>query len=210
MKNILKLFIFMFLLTINVNLLNASCEEDKVDADNIEFIDLNLLNEEGSSILLRFLNIKSNLYLMVDNDYNNTPVKYILEEGKDYIEFNSLNVNKHINYVVKVYSTDETCGTEALRTIEFTTKKYNSYSSLEVCKGKYDTVPLCDPYNDIEVSSIDNFIKEVNNYKIIEEENTSFIYLLKKYYYFALIPLIVGLIIFTIKVKQVKKVKNNA
>ena len=206
MKIRYMIFTILFTCLIGVNNLNAICEED---ADLVSY-DLTYVDneEEGLKVKTIVYDIDEALYIKVTNDYNNETSTYdssSLDEN-GYIIFDSVYVFDYVNYTIDIYSKDETCSNKVLRTIKYKTNKYNSYSTNDVCKGNESTIDLCSSFYDTKDMSEEEFLSKVKDYKF----DKSALGYIKRYYLYVLIPFLIGVIVFTIRLIIFKRGNKNA
>ena len=144
--------------------------------------------EEG--VRLKIMNITEDIYVRVidlsedetemPDDYDNEEVSdsalrnagyyYYGDSDNGIVYLNPVTTSYIHQYKLYVYATDPECGDKSLRTIDFNTPMYNSYSGIEACKNipefeycqKYVTTPI-----DI---SIQEFTKECKEYEAKEKE----------------------------------------
>lgn len=200
------LFTVVFTCLIGVNNLNAICEED---ADLVSYDLMYIDNEEeGLKIKTIVYDIDEALYIKVTNDYNNETSTYdssYLDEN-GYITFDSVYVFDYVNYTIDIYSKDETCSNEVLKTIKYKTNKYNPYSVNDVCDGYENKIDLCASFYDVDNMTEEEFVNKVKDYKF----DKSILGYIKRYYLYVLIPFLIGLVIFTIRLIIYKRRNKNA
>ena len=204
-----KSFWIIFLLAVfNIGLLNikADCEEDRENASFLEVYKNNIVNEEVTTTRIDIMNLTSNLYVTITNNYNNDSVRLEGDAlGNAY--YDTVNVHKGIKYEINVYSKDSNCK-GILKAFDVVTEKYNEFSSLDVCIGHYEDIELCNPFKKVDLS-MEDFIKEVNNQiNELSKANESVNYV-KEYYLYVLGPIVIGLIVFAIKVYLLRRGKEN-
>jgi len=207
-----KLLIFMttlIIFSINSYALKADCNDITKEALEVEEEMFKINNEEGVKISTEIYNLTKNLYVTVLNDYDNTPVTYHHSDFKDGIlTIDTTTILSSINYVVKIYSEDATCGTEPLKTISYTTPKYNDYSTVDKCRGHESEIEMCSAFYDNKGMSSDEFMKLLDKeIKKQDEANHSFMYYVSKYYLFVLIPVILVILVYVIRIIILKRGK---
>lgn len=190
-----KIILFIILLVLNISVLNAvDCELVKESAQDVETYVRELSTEDGIYSQIDIYNMNLALYAVISNDYNNNVVTYRYEDLKDgLLTFKSPTIAEEVNFKIKIYSEEQTCTTEPLKTINVKTRKYNVHSKNNICNNHYDDIELCDPFYDIGDMSLNEFIKKVENAinNLETEKNYTWIDYIKMYYLFVLIPLLV-------------------
>lgn len=204
-----KLIILIVSFIIGINILNADCSLYEEYASYVDYSTFSYYNSEEINTKIEIYNLSNNLYIEVRNSYNNDKDTYKFEDTNEgYLTFNTKTVVESINYEVKVYTTDSSCANKVLKTMTFTTPKYNPHITSSVCKGYYDKIEYCDPFYDIKDMDLDEFNKLVEEeiVKIKESEMTISDYI-KKYYLYALIPFSVVTGIYVTRIILVKRRK---
>lgn len=212
MKKII-LFVFAFLVfSINKYNLAADCEDIMNEAKEVDKIMLNINNSEVTKIQTMITNLTNNLYVVVLNDYDNNSITYHYSDVVDgVLNIDTFTINKNINYVVKIYSEDKTCGDSSLKTINYTTPKYNEYSTYIKCQETETEIELCSAFYDVKDMTYEEFVKKVDNeIEKIENESHFLMKYIKKYYLFVLIPIILIVAIYFIRIIILKRGSKNA
>ena len=206
MRKIYILVFALFTCLIAAKEMYAVCKEE---ADNISYDIIYVDNEdEGLKIKTIIYDIDENLYIKVKNDYDNQEATYTSSDFNDYgyITYQNPNVFKNVNFTINVYSNDETCSNEVLRTIKYNTNKYNPYSVNDVCDGYENKIDLCASFYDVDNMTEEEFVNKVKDYKF----DKSILGYIKRYYLYVLIPFLIGLVIFTIRLIIYKRRNKNA
>ena len=208
MNRKLKLLFVMLVLIININVLDASCEDAQELAKYVNFNYTTINNAEETNIRLEIHNLSGDLYAVVTNDYNNKTLKFASSDNNEfgYISFNTDNINKNIVYNVSVYS--ESCSNNMLEKLSITTPKYNPYSIKDVCKGKSSEIEECKTFYDVKSNDSAEFIKTVEDKN--KEKELIFIKYIKEYYLYVLIPFLIISVFYIIKIIIFKRRNKNA
>ena len=211
MKKMSMIVFLVFVSIFNVAFLSASCEDVKNEARAVYEVVLNLNTSEEFTIRTQLYNLTENLYVVILNNYNDEVKTLRYSEVVDgVLSFDTYNVNHNISYVVKVYSEDASCGIEPLNTISFTTDKFNEHSISSVCKNPYE-IDMCDPFYDVGDMSFSEFNERVS--KLVEEASKTFgdkvLDFIKKYYLFVLIPVILIVLVYVVRIMLLRRGKEN-
>ena len=221
MRNIKNMLVFSLLLffLINVPLLKAdTCSDSVKEAEDIEVttkVETVKWEDNGGitsyNIYVIIKNITANTYVVVMNDLNDK-VEYLGYEDSDngVIKLKTYNPYKKINYVVRAYTKDVSCKEEAVSTKKVSPAVFNSYHEMEICGGR-DDIEMCEQFYDSSKMNIDEFRAEVQ--KIIDEKNKNILWyiadFLKKYYLFILIPIVIVVSIFGVRIAILKRGKDD-
>lgn len=209
MKKILMFMTALVIFSVNVYTLKADCNSITKEALEVEKEMLKINDEEGVKISTKIYNLTENLYVTVLNDYDNTPSTYHYSDVKDGIlTIDTTTILNSINYVIKVYSEDTTCGVEPLKTLNYTTPKYNDYSTVDKCRGRESEIEMCSAFYDNKGMTPEEFMKKLDKeIKKQEEANHSFMYYVSKYYLFVLIPVILVILVYVVRIIILKRGK---
>ncbi len=211
MKKFLSLVTIIILLTINVNVLKADCEQDKEDAKYISYFTNPIIQDDKINIYTDLYGIKENMYVTVYDSISKETKTY--NYGDENFEYGALyirswDVNEKIEYVIKVYS--NLCEKdEVLNTIEISHDKVNKYAYSDICKENDNVYKSewCEPYKDTSNMSE----KEIE--KKIKQDAKSFDFkynvkiIVKKYYLFVLIPVLLISIFYIVRIILIKRNK---
>lgn len=209
-----RLFIVVFSIlafTVGINKVYAECKDTQSNSLFVNADVINIDNGEDTNVRIDVSGLTEDLYVVVMNDYNDTKRTYYYadtEEGK--FSFYTDNVNRNINYVIRVYSVDSTCSTEPLNTISIKTPRFNPYSVIDVCHTSY-YIELCDAFYDIGDMTINEFNEKVSS--IIEEKSKPFSKkvgeFISKYYLYVLIPFLLIITIYVVRIIILKRGKKD-
>ena len=211
MKKSLSIFLVLFVSFFNYSLLNADCNDIKSEADMVERYLVNIDTKELKTVNINIGDLTQNLYIVVLNDFNDEVKTYHYGDSDNgMVSFDTIHVHESINYIVRVYSEDATCGIEPLKTITFKTSKFNPYSLNDVCQNSYD-IEMCAPFFDIEDMSIEDFNKKVT--EIVEELEKPFSKkvgeFIIKYWLYVFIPFVLIVMVYVIRIIILKRGKKN-
>ena len=209
MKRDLKIFLFIITVIINTNILNASCEEAKDFAQDVEFVYSKINNSQKHTISLDISKLYyDELYVVVTNNYNDKSLKFTSEDKNEYgyISFYTDNINESITYNLDIYS--KSCSNNKIRSLTLTTPKYNSYSERAICEDKIDKIDECDPFYDVENITWQEFDKLVNDK--IHANKKMIINFIKTYYLFFLIPFVIISLFYITRIIIIKRRNKNA
>lgn len=204
-----KIIMFIVTFIIGINVLNADCSDYEEIAKDISYNVLSYFNTEDVNTRIDVNNLPSDMYLEVRNSFNSDKDIYKYEDtDSGNFFFYTKTVHRKINYEIRVYTTDASCPNKVLRTIKFTTPKYNPHITSDLCVGYYDKVKYCDAFYDIKDMDLDKFNKLVSEeISKIKVENMTTLDYIKKYYLFALIPFLIISGIYITKIVLVKRRK---
>lgn len=159
------------------------------------------------------------LHLYPERDDLKVYVTDNLSGKKTEVEFSDMygtySVGSYVHFKTKkytfdIYSADDskTCPGEKLRTIKYSVPSYNMYSQTIYC-SENSNEDICASYTDLEVNK-DEFYEKVD--ELENEKNKTFIdkalEIVKEYWYFVVIPLLVVSIFYFIKIWKFKKKEN--
>lgn len=188
-----KLFLFVISMFISINVLNAECSDVKADIENVSYQLLNISSNEESKVEILVYGLTEEMYLLVSEDYDGESITYNYsdtDEGE--ITITSKSISSKINYTFKVYSTDKTCSTSAIKAFNVTTPRYNFVSDMEYCEGMIGKIDMCDPFYDKGDMTEAKLIKEIEASRV--ELDKSFGQkvwdFIKSYWLYAFIPFI--------------------
>lgn len=212
MKKIITLVFLMLVFSLNSLVLNADCESDKNDAEMVFYEVAPIYNDNGQiDIYLDMYGLTEELSVKIFNDFENQTHTYTYD---DVDEFDGAlgtivsNVNREINYKVEIFS--NSCGVEPIKSYDSQVKKVNVYAFDDVCKNEQYKSDLCKADADIDTDkmTIEEFRKkvkkEIKNYDFKINIRTS----VKRYYLFVLIPMLIVIIYFVVRIILLKREKN--
>jgi len=211
MKKLISVFLLLFVSLFNYSNLDADCNDVKSEADKVERYIVNVNTRDYITVNINIGNLTENLYIVVLNDFNEEVKTYHYSDANNgMVSFDTVNVQESINYVVKVYSEDNSCGIEPLKTISFKTSKFNPYSLNDVCQNSYE-IEMCDPFYDVEDMTLEDFNKEVG--EIVEELEKTFgekvLEFISSYWLYVVVPFLIIVIIYGTKIFILKRGKKN-
>lgn len=213
MKKVFLLIIVIILFLVGQYKLEAIlCSDIIKEAIEVYAYETSEIDENGDVIIdLVIEGITENNYVLVQNDYNNeVRTYYYSDTNEGVVTIHSPNIYRKINYTIKVYLTDSSCNSDIVRTLDVTTNMFNKISGYNVCDTEF-YVEKCDPFYDIENINEDDFIKEIE--KEIEELSKTTLdkvaLFVKNYYLFVLIPIVLIIVIYTIRIIALKRGRKN-
>ena len=211
MKKIIILLFSILTFSFGLNNLSAECNDVASEALLVRAETINIDSSEEITVRIDVSGLTEGMYAIVINDYNDTKNTYNYsdtEEGK--FSFYTDNVNKKINYVIKVYNVDTTCSVEPLNTLSVKTDKFNSYSMNDDCRNPYG-IELCGAFYDVGNMTYEEFNEKVS--ALVEEESKPFSKKLgsfiAKYYLYILIPFLIIVGIYVVRIIILKRGKKN-
>lgn len=211
MKKSMGIFLVLFVSFFNLSIIKADCNDIKSEAELVGKNITNIGTRDYITVKIDIGDLTEKIYIVVLNDYNDEVKTYHYSDTKDgLVSFETIDVNEKINYIVRVYSEDTTCGIEPINTISFKTSSYNPYSLNDICDNDYN-FEMCNYFYDVENMTLDEFRKQVS--KLIEEEEKPFskklIEFMLKYGLYVLIPFVLIVMIFVIRIIIFKRGKKN-
>lgn len=212
-KRLLLLIMLSFAFVIKVD---ARCNDETINALSKEITGgFNIVpgqtDEEGNHSILSVENVPENMYLIIINNTTNekTTIKNI-KDGSASVE--APDFYNIYNYTVKIYSSDLSCENELLRTFEAKSLIYNHYFNSDECRALFDQDKYdfegCNEYTSKKYDE-DSFKKALEKYNSKEEpiKKEDFLDLFYKYYYFALVPIAVLGVYYSIKLMVIRRRK---
>lgn len=210
--------IIMMSLIGGINLLYADCEEAKSEGENlIVTVEPATLKDEDT--ILQVIMISDKIYLEISEDNTGSTNKYYKSDLGDsvFLTIKSPDIYSNVKYEIKTYYSDETCGVEPIKTYTVETGIYNKFSDsevcwdkldLDVCKNNYTADEVKKYYNDKELSedNIEKIIKEEKTQKDAENKK-SVIDIIKEYYLYVLVPIMVLSVFYVTRILIIKKRK---
>lgn len=209
MKKILTFILIMLTLSINTYILKADCKDITKEISNVKSEMLKINTDDELTINMKISNLTENLYVVVMNDYDNSTNTYHYSNFKDNtLDIYTANTLVKINYVIKVYSEDTTCGVEPLKTINYTTPRFNEFSTYNRCND-YKDLEICDVFYDTKEMTYDEYVKKVEKeIKKLEDSNHTFVYYILKYCLFVIIPILLIAAIYVVRIIILKRGKS--
>lgn len=193
MKKVLFLTIFMFIMTLNIGVVNAvACDDEDMArlrglaegvSYNAKFIGDTGTAESMQDYEVNFIGLTNEIYVgdiyRTFSIYNDSE-KRIIQSGETDLEIFSKNCN-HVR----------------IKTITLKLPKYNTYASLAECSSEENkNLYVCDPWYSGKITKEEFLDAVVDDGDIYETENSSKINLLKnKYVLFGLVVIVISLIV---------------
>lgn len=218
MKKYVFCLVVFSLFFININFLNADCENLIKESENVKVLKVERFpdpktseNPYDSFIGLSISGLSESLYAVISNDFNDTKVtvKFSdLVDGK--YDYPSPNINRVVNYVVSIYSSDEGCSGDTLKNFKVKTEVFNEYYYSTLCQNNPD-LDLCKPMLDNSEILPSEFEKKIED-AIAYRDRTTMQKLwdfVKSYYLFALVPFLIISIIFIVRIIILKRGKKD-
>ncbi len=208
-----KIFNFVFvslLLVIGMTNLSATCEEDKENAEYIYYYIAPYIKDDKVNFIAEVGGLSDSMYVTIYNSLTDETNTYRYGDEirvDDRITYNLENVNKAFNYDIKVYSS-ECSSDEVLSSKEFEYDGViNKYMDNEVCLDS-NTIyksDLCNPYTDTSKMTEEEFVKKVKGQIKSYDRNGKVWDIIKKYYLFVLIPVVLITLFFIVRIFIVKR-----
>lgn len=207
---------------------DADCSIVKADANNItvsteksiEKVHIPDENNEGYDedyeivkVYTVISNLKEGMSVKVTNDYNNEELNLSYSDSENgVLKIESPTIYRRVNVKVNVYGSSEVCD-EVVKEETITTESYNTYTNSDKCVNNKD-LEVCDPFYDANKKTPEEFEKLVKEErKKIDEANKTFVdkalESLSKYWIFILIPVLVIIVVFVVRIIILKRGKNN-
>ncbi len=205
MKKLFIIIIIINMFLLKSSFLNATCEELHDFLNNEQYAQVSemLTDKEEPYLLIEVYNVFfPSIYVVIEEDYNNTKTKYTYEnEDDNYLSIIYRDVNRSTKYKVKVYGNINECKDELLKTIEFDTSVINQYYYSDVCieNRGYEK---CGAFSDTKDISLEDLEKEIKEYN---EESNTFLNLNRGLYLYILIPILIIGIYFTVRIIKIKR-----
>lgn len=188
---------------------------------NIKFVNFNkYLVDEETGKEIHELGFEYAYILTLDNSRDDIVIKAITESGRNLegvyvpghkvyglVDYNPKNGAK---YKITIYGSDKSaCPNEILKTINYEVEPFNFYHKTEECE-KYPDAEVCKMYKDTSKMSEEKFKNEIKEYiekiegKPKDSFFTKFMKFMANYGVFVLIPFMVVLVIYMIKIGKLK------
>lgn len=197
MKKIYILFTTLFTI-MNFSILNATSDEECLieynDAMNVVAYTENSVEDDSSVLIqVKVENMTENTYVSIVNDYDNTIRNYYYSDTVNgVLTVNSPNIYKKVKYIVKVYTKDQDCESDAVTTYDLITDMFNIYYRYEICNVEGTFIEMCSMFYDTSNMNEDEFLEEAK--KEIDYLNrstfTKIMDFIKEYYLFIIIPIL--------------------
>lgn len=212
----IKYFIIVLSVFMCINVLNAECDNAKQNGEYLWSVVDRATLKTDSTVVKLFL-FTDEVYYEISNDYNDTVEKYTYADIDEdsIIKFNSPDILTNVKYTVKAYYTDNTCGTEPIKTFEVETGIYNKNSDNKECWDKLYLDVCKNNYSPDELKEYESITNDEELTKKIEEEDKvyneetkkSVLDIVKEYYLYVLIPCVVISVFYIIRIIIIKKRK---
>ena len=179
MKKVLLIVLSSFLFIVNVNAASKCSYEEQAElnskAGNIKVsYDIGTRQVEtfeGDMIdidqfVLSIVNVTEEFYVTVKNNYNKEEKTFSYKNAKDgVITYNWPHFDKVTNFTFNVFTSEKTkCHGEKVKTIYFSTPKYNTFSYLNIC-DEYTDFDYCKKYVYINDISENDFYNSLEKYE---------------------------------------------
>ena len=216
-----KIIVMSVLSFLIVPIFNAECKDEFLlnQAQGISiYFSGEVASEEDSKdkVKLNISNILDDFFFVITNETTNERNVYKdIENG--FLSIETPSLNKRYEYTVRVYSSSTECENELLRTEKLVSLKYNAWSNSTECKELRENsikqndgeviIPACCEYFSEKEYLEKDFIKEYYEFVAKLNEPSVFQRILEKfykYYYFALIPILVLTVYYLYILKKIK------
>lgn len=211
MKKSLFLMVLFTILFFKLPILNATCNKDVIEGIKSNIVtDFNSVNTDDPYFLITVLNFSDDFYLTVKDDYSNTIKTFTnanASNGELLIEYRY--IYSSVNYELNFYSNMSDCKDLLIKTVKYTSPKYNLYFDYDICSENKD-YEYCEPFANTDNITVKELEKGINEYKKELSMTTTdkILRFIKNNYYFVLIPILGIGGVFTyliIKTKRSKK-----
>lgn len=211
MKKILTFILIIITLSINTCILKADCTKITKEVSNVKSEMKAIDNDKETKVRIEVSNLTENLYVVVMEDYENSSITYHYEDFVDGdLNLDIYKIIKTTNYIIKIYSEDTTCGTESLKTMSYKTPKFNVFYSNSKCQENRK-LEMCNAFYDTKSMNANEFSQKLNEeIRKLEESEKSFMDYILKYYLFVLIPIIIIVLIYIVRILILKRGNKNA
>jgi len=215
MKKIICTLYGIIALSTGLGTINAKCNDDSINVLMEEVIVnssgvLATGEEERDQVFLFIENIPEDTYVIVINNTLNQK-ETIKEINDGIIQIETPNPNKIYDYTVKFYSSSSVCENELIRSVNAKSLAYNSYYRGEYCRELRDEEEVFDGCNAFasKIYNDEIFNKELEEYmnKKPETMGNKILDLFYKYYYYALIPIALLFIYYSIRLALIRRRK---
>ena len=220
-----------FVLTILLSMLslqnvNAVCNDEsiKIVADNIDisFNGVTGINDTiEDKVALYIQDIPDDMFVVVTNNTTNERKTYRNIENGYILQYTPSPVNIY-GYTIRIYSSAPECENELIRKENVTSLIYNPWSQSTECselneqllssewsEEEIEVLDVCEEFASKEYTESE-FTKAYNDYINRENEpelSVRILTLFYKYYYFALIPMVIISVYYAIRVRVIRKSK---
>ena len=212
MKKILCVFIVVSVFFTNILTCKAICNDDVLLAAKNVKVEAIPMTEDLIYYVIKISNLTPEVYVTVYEDDNGTTTTYTYEDSENgVIEIEHWYIYEKVYYTVNVYSEVEGCTDESLNEITVNTKKFNERYGYVSCEENPD-YEKCDPFYEPPVGEEQTdkeFYEEIQEYN--KEQDMSFLEktwnVIKEYYLYVLIPIVIvaviyGILIYVYKAKK--------
>ena len=203
MKKIIFGFVILTLFFVNALTCKAVCNDNVLLAAKDVKVEAISMTDDLIYYVIKISNLTPDIYVTVYEDDNETTTTYTYDDSENgVIEIEQWYIYEKVYYTVNVYSNVEGCTGESLNEIRVNTKKFNERYGYVSCEENPD-YEKCDPFYEPpagEEQTDEEFYEEIQEYN--KKQNTSFwdkvSNIIKEYYLYALIPILVVTIIYVI------------
>lgn len=225
-KKLLLCCLFLSIFIINIRV-DALCYDDDLNEwankVSIKFVDFNkeLINEETGKPLKETMiysyilttNMQRDDIIIKATTSNGDKMEGVYVPGHKVYGLVDYTPKYGIKYDISIYgSKDSACPNEVIKTFNYEVEKFNFYYKTEKCE-KYPDAPLCKMYKDTDDVTLEEFNREMDEY--IEgvapvKKKSVFKVILDffvNYGIYVLIPFIVIMVIYLIKIGNLKKIE---
>ena len=118
-----------------------------------------------------FYGLTDDIYLKVTSNAadENTFIIHKTDLTNENVAFETHNVDHVYEYKVEIYSANENCSDELIRSYIFKTPKYNVYSEMKLCENSDSELCNDVTYNDVKIIDVVNDTKYNNNNNDVNE-----------------------------------------
>lgn len=219
MKKIILLNLTIFMSFIGIKIVNADCTLAKEEGKNI----LAVLNPSTIKSDDTYVNVylpTENVYVTVQRNDEDIATTYYNKDTEDgnRIQLKAPSIYTNYKYDIKVYYTDSACGEEPIKSMTIETGIFNVYSDSKICNTNTNyNLDVCRRHympEDIKKYVDEKEISEDNISSIIDEEIKASITVkdkvtnvIKEYYLYVLIPVLLISIFYIARIIVVKRKK---
>ena len=211
---------FSFNLKLNASCLNSELNEWALDT-NVKFVDFDrYLIDEKTGKEIHELGFDYAYILTLNNMRDDIVIKATTASG---IKLEGIYVPGHkvyglvdytpkygAKYKIEVYGSDKSaCPNVLLKTIHYEVEQFNFYHKTEACE-QYPEAEICKMYKNTSDMSYEEFKEEIKKYEESIQEKpkdgffTKFLRFFANYGIFILLPIIIGVIVYMVKIGKQK------
>jgi hypothetical protein len=194
----------MFLGVVN---LKADCNTDKEIAKNMYIDGIALLADDDTiDIYIELYGLTEDMYAEYYNTFTGETLKYTWEDFKEEngnLYLVTKTVTKPSNFSVTIYS--NSCGSDKLRTYEYQYGTLNKYAVSDFCKDNQHKSDWCKGDANTEGMTEEEVKKKVERDVKLYDAKAKVQESVKKYYLYVLIPFLLVILIYAIRIYLFKK-----